>query len=90
MSNGVWTQSGIFFNLSSWSLGYTAVGATPSTQYIGQEWTPSTVSCPRKVYKPTLQLSSAMVMMTKQYTLNSGGSICMKDEKFEFELDYIS
>ena len=90
MINGVWTQSGISFNLSSCSVAYTAVGATASTQCIGQAWTPPTVSCPRKVYKPTVQLSSAMVMMTKQYTLTSGGSICIKDEKFEFGLDYIS
>ena len=66
MINGVWAQSGICFNLTSCSVGYTAVGATASTQCVGQAWSPPTVSCPRKVFNPTLPLSTAMVMMVKK------------------------
>ena len=89
MSNGLWAQSGICFNLTSCSEGYTAVGAIASTQCVGQAWSPPTVSCPRKVFNPTLQTSTAMVMMVKRNTLDSGCSICIYEGKFEILLDYI-
>ena len=89
MINGVWTQSGICFNLTSCSEGYTAVGASASTQCVGQAWSPPSVSCPRKVFNPSLQLSTAMVMMVKQNTLDSGCSISIQEGKFEFLLDNI-